>query len=185
MLKAGSTIENPVTGERLELRVSTSETNGEYLVADYWLAPGGGVAAPHIHPLQEESFEVISGTVLFKIDGEDHLSPPGTRHVVSAGTAHQMLNQSDEKIHIVSELRPALRSEELLQTVWGLAADGKTNDKGFPGLLQIAVTAQEFQPEIHFARPPLPIQRIVFGAIAPIGRALGYKGTHLPRSDHR
>jgi quercetin dioxygenase-like cupin family protein len=182
MFEAGTSLENPVTGERLVLKISGDETNGEYLQADYWLAPGGGVAAPHIHPLQEESFEVIWGSVVFLIDGEEHLSPPGTKHVVSAGTSHQMINRSDEEVHIFSELRPALRSEELLQTVWGLAADGKTNDKGFPGLLQIAVTAEEFRPEIHFAHPPLLVQRIVFGALAPLGRALGRKGAYVPLS---
>jgi quercetin dioxygenase-like cupin family protein len=180
VLSAGARLENPVTGESLVIRVGAEESGGEYLQADYWLKPGGGVAAAHIHPLQEETFEVVSGTPLFVIGRTRHPSQPGERHVVPAGMPHRILNASDHEIHLLTELRPALRSAQLLRTIWGLALDGKTDAKGFPSLLQIAVTAQEFRPEIHFAQAPLFVQRLVFGALAPLGRMLGYRGAYVP-----
>src|SRR3712207_7154017 len=50
-----------------------------------------------------------------------------------------------------------------------LAADGKCNKKGLPNPLQLAVIGREFDKEGYLARPPLPIQRTLFGALAPIG----------------
>ena len=37
------------------------------------------------------------------------------------------------------ELRPALDTETFFETFFGLGRDGKTNARGIPGLLQIAV----------------------------------------------
>ena len=37
MLNAGDVIENPVTGERVVVRVGTAESSGELLVADLYV----------------------------------------------------------------------------------------------------------------------------------------------------
>ena len=70
---------------------------------------------------------------------------------------------------------PALRTEEFFEVTWGLAAAGKTNDKGVPGILQSAVLLNEFRDEFRVVKPPAGVQRVVFGLLAPIGRALGRK----------
>ena len=61
---------------------------------------------------------------------------------------------------------------------FGLAQDGKTNSKGMPHLLQGALFAREFSDVIIFTKPPLGVQRLLFGVLAFIGRALGYKGSY-------
>src|SRR5436305_1284046 len=40
---------------------------------------------------------------------------------------------------------------------------------------QAAVIAQEFGDVVQFVRPPRFIQRALFGVLAPLGRALGYR----------
>ncbi len=40
----------------------------------------------------------------------------------------------------------------------GLAQDGKTNVKGMPNLLQLAVIATEFEVVIRFLQPPWLVQ---------------------------
>jgi hypothetical protein len=47
-----------------------------------------------------------------------------------------------------------------------------------PDLLQLASTAQEFSDVIVFRKPPPLVQRIVFGALAPIARRRGYRATY-------
>jgi hypothetical protein len=63
----------------------------------------------------------------------------------------------------------------LISTLFGLANDGLTNDRGVPHLLQLAVIGDEFGDVIEFARPPRIVQRVLFALLAPIGRALGYR----------
>ena len=63
MFHAGDQIENPVTGERLVFHETAAETNGERVVFETIVQPGGFVAAAHVHPFQTERFEVLAGTL--------------------------------------------------------------------------------------------------------------------------
>src|SRR5207253_7009236 len=63
MFHAGDQIENPVTGERLVFHETAAETNGERVVFETIVQPGGFVAAAHAHPFQTELFEVVAGTL--------------------------------------------------------------------------------------------------------------------------
>jgi hypothetical protein len=44
-----------------------------------------------------------------------------------------------------------------------------------PNPLQLAVVMSEYQNEVRGARPPFALQRVMFGLLAPVGRALGYR----------
>ena len=59
MIRSGDTIENPITGERLVFTETSAETDGEYVRFECFVEPSGFVAAAHIHPLQEELFEIV------------------------------------------------------------------------------------------------------------------------------
>ncbi|MDQ3987417.1 MAG: hypothetical protein M3280_13085 [Actinomycetota bacterium] len=59
MIRAGETIENPVTGERVTFLKTSAETDGEMVLTETTVAPGGFVAAEHIHPHQSERFEIL------------------------------------------------------------------------------------------------------------------------------
>ena len=175
--RPGDSIDNPITGERLVFRQTGSETAGALLEADYFLKPSGAVAVEHLHPRQEERFEVVSGSVVFRVDGQDRRCGPGEVAVVAPGVAHKITNPDGEEAHLRIELRPAMRSDLLLATLWGLARDARTNARGVPGLLQMATTVAEFRDEIYAARPPVVLQKIAAAALAPLGRLLGYSAT--------
>lgn len=61
---------------------------------------------------------------------------------------------------------------EFFATLFNLAKDGKTNSKGYPSPLLGAALMSEFKDSIRPA--PLPL-RLLFGALAPLAEALGYK----------
>ena len=48
------------------------------------------------------------------------------------------------------DIRPAKRFEAFMRNMIGLAQDGKTDPKGMPNLLQLAVIASEFNDVIQF-----------------------------------
>ena len=56
MFHAGDQIDNPITGERLVFHETSAETNGERVVFETIVQPGGFVAAAHVHPFQTERF---------------------------------------------------------------------------------------------------------------------------------
>jgi hypothetical protein len=62
------------------------------------------------------------------------------------------------------------------ETFFGLATDGKTNRKGLPNPVQLAVLMREYEDELHLASPPLIAQKAVFAPLAVVGRLFGYRG---------
>src|SRR3712207_3794733 len=132
MLKAGDALENPVTGERAVVRVGSAESNGELLVADLYVRPGGAVMGEHVHPRIEESFVVVRGLLGYRLDGREGVAGPGERLHVPRGAAHDWWNAGEEEAQVLVEISPAARFEEMILNAFGLARDGKTDDRGQP-----------------------------------------------------
>ena len=178
MSRAGEMFENPVTGERVVVRVGTEESGGELLVADLYVRPGGAVAGEHVHARIEEWFTVQEGRIGFRLDGRESIARPNVRLHLPAGVAHDWWNAGEEEARVVVEVRPGARFEEMIKNLYGLAQDGKTDEKGMPSLLQAALFAREFEDVLWFTKPPRPVQKVLFTALAPVARFLGYKGSY-------
>jgi hypothetical protein len=99
---------------------------------------------------------------------------------VPAGTPHKFWNAGEEEAHFVCEVRPALQFEALLETMFALAADGKTNRKGMPNPLRLAVIANAHFDTVRLPFPPAIVQRIGLALGAPVGRLLGYDAVYVP-----
>jgi mannose-6-phosphate isomerase-like protein (cupin superfamily) len=180
MIRAGDSIENPVTGERIVFRQTSHETGGEAVVIETYVQPNGFVAAAHVHASQEERFQILRGSVGFKVGGKKTIAGPGQRLTVPAGTPHTFWNAGDEVAHFVCEIRPALQFESLIETMFALAADGKTNRKGMPNPLRLAVIANAHFDTVQLPFPPAIVQRIGLALGAPVGRLFGYEPVYVP-----
>jgi quercetin dioxygenase-like cupin family protein len=180
--KAGDIIENPVTGERITFLKTTQETSGELLRFEYVLPPGFTIPE-HFHPHQEERHEVLSGTLRGRVGGQERDYAEGERVVGPAGVPHAWRNSSsEEELRIISELRPPLVFETLMETSFGLARDGKTTKQGIPkNPLQLAVLADETRGMFYSSRAPVAVQEAfltLFAVVASVGRLLGYKARY-------
>ena len=178
MSKAGDVYENPATGERAVIRIGTEESGGELLIVDLFIRPGGAVPGEHYHPTIAERFTVLRGQVNFRLAGREAVAAIGTTLCVPPGTPHDWWNAGSEEALVRVVVQPAARFEAAILTIFGLAQDGRVDAKGMPNLLQLAVFAQEFDDVIRFTRPPRWAQRILFGALAPLARLLGYRGLY-------
>jgi quercetin dioxygenase-like cupin family protein len=180
MIRTGDTIHNPVTGERITFRATSADTGGEAVVIECAVQPKGFVAAAHVHPAQSERFAVIEGTLGVKAGKEKHELRRGEVAVVEAGTPHKFWNAGEDELRFVCEVRPALQFESLLETMFSLAEDGKTNRKGMPNPLRLAVIARAHFDTVRLPQPPAWMQRAGLALGAPLGRGLGYRATYAP-----
>lgn len=184
MLEPGEVIENTQSGELATVRTGKGETGGQLVEADFLLRAGGAVAAAHVHPFQTETFEVLEGEVSIRIGDEEILAVPGTRYIAPPGVPHRMMNHGDTDARLISSAYPAMRMDDLLETFWGLATDGKTNRWGQPSPLRAAAIAAEFRDEFRLTWPQWA-QDLVFRPLLPLARAIGMPGTYVPRSRRR
>ena len=149
MISTGDTIENPVTGERITFLATSADTDGEAVVIETVVRPHGFVAAPHVHPFQSERFAVMAGTLSLEIGRKEVNLLTGDVSLVPAEMPHRFWNAGESELRFVCEIRPALQFESLLETMFSLAADGKTGRKGMPNPLRLAVIAREHLSLIH------------------------------------
>jgi mannose-6-phosphate isomerase-like protein (cupin superfamily) len=172
---AGDVLENRVTGERVIVLVGTADSDDGRVACLMGVRPGGAVVGEHFHRSITERFRVLAGTLGVRIDGVERTLGPGEELTVWPGIVHDWWNAGDDEAQVIVEVNPGRRFELMITTLFGLANDGLTNDKGMPHLLQLAVIAQEFRDVVEFVRPPRIVQRLLFGLLAPIGQALGYR----------
>jgi quercetin dioxygenase-like cupin family protein len=180
MITTGQSLRNPVTGETLVFHKTSADTNGEAVVVETFVEPNGAVAAAHVHPAQEELFEVLGGAIEFQLGQRTLVAGAGDRILVAPGTPHRFRNVGEETAHFVCEVRPALQFEQLIETMFGLAADGKVNRKGMPNPLRLAVIARHHFGDVRLPFPPAWLQRLGLAFGAPLGRLLGYRATYAP-----
>ena len=185
MIRTGDTIENLVTGERVTFLATSADTDGDAVVIETIVQPGGFVAAAHVHPAQSERFAVAAGQLGLKVGRKKMTLGPGKAAVVEAGTAHRFWNAGADPVRFVCEVRPALQFESLLETMFALAADGKTGRKGMPNLLRLAVIAKAHFDTVRLPFPPAWVQRTALAIGAPVGRVFGYRPTYLSEAEPR
>jgi quercetin dioxygenase-like cupin family protein len=172
----GDVVVNRLTGERAVVLVGTGDERGDRLAAHVFLQPTGRVVAPHYHPSLVERFRVLKGRLGVLLDAHEQRLDPGADVTIPPRTVHDFWNVADGVTEVLVEVRPGRRFELMIGTLFGLANDGKTNEKGLPGPLQLAAIAHEFRDIVRFTKPPEAIQRVVFAPLVWIARARGYRG---------
>jgi mannose-6-phosphate isomerase-like protein (cupin superfamily) len=178
MIRSGDTIHNPVTGERITFHQTSADTNGEAVVIECTVQPDGFVAAAHLHPSQTERFNVIDGRLGMKVGRKKLLLERGDVAEVEPGTPHKFWNMGEDEVRFVCEVRPALQFESLLETMFSLAAEGKTNRKGMPNPLRLAVIAKRHFDTVQLPFPPAWMQAAGLAIGAPLGKLVGYGETY-------
>jgi mannose-6-phosphate isomerase-like protein (cupin superfamily) len=174
----GHTFHNPITRERsIVLEAPADNVEGQ-LVSELHLDPGAAVLGEHLHPTIEERFEVLEGRLAYKLGGETGEAGAGEAIEVPPGVWHDWWQVGAVRTVCRVTITPGRRFEEMIRTAWGLACDGQTNSKGMPSLLQTVALATEFSDVLVFKRPPRPVQRVLFGVLAPLARRRGYRGTY-------
>src|SRR5689334_9713509 len=106
-------------------------TGGELLEYEVVGRPRGFPAQAHVHPLQSEHHETLSGSLLVKLDGVSRVLGPGESIEIPPGAPHRHYAAGDGDGRVRVTLRPALRTEELLERLAELDAAGEVTKRGY------------------------------------------------------
>jgi uncharacterized protein YndB with AHSA1/START domain len=181
--RAGDVLDDPTTGSRLVFLRTAAETGGELLEYELTFVPGGFSARDHLHPLQSEQHDVLDGCLGLIVAGREKRLQAGDSETVPVNTQHRIFTAQDGPLRARFTLRPALDSEVLLETLFGLARDGKVGKRGEPSPLQLAVIFSEFANLGRPPRPPAAVQRALLAPLAVLGRARGYQARYRAYSE--
>ena len=186
MIKAGFTIESPLTKSRTVVIESDAETKGMGWVLEIHTLPQAGIDVPeHLHTTWTETFEILAGSAHYKLDGmrktiqagEKFVVPPGHLHVHpwNAGESEMVYRQTNRFDRV---------SPDAVQEVLGvfatradLAREGKVDAQGRPkNIFQLAVTIRMLNRHGGYdARSSMAVQNFIGGTLGRLGGLLGYK----------
>jgi quercetin dioxygenase-like cupin family protein len=178
MTHAGDRFENPATRETGRIITGAGDTDGRYMQSETRVRPGGAVSVVHRHRECTERFEVLEGELTLQLDGQTRSLLAGEQITIAPGVAHHYANTSDEDVVFRFDVWPAARFEAMVVTLFALGTEGKTDAKGAPSPLQMAVILDEYGDVLELVGPPRLLQRVAIGVLARIGRARGLRSSY-------
>jgi mannose-6-phosphate isomerase-like protein (cupin superfamily) len=102
-------------GERIAVRLSSTDTNGAYAIVESFAAPGCSPPM-HLHCNEEEHFVVLTGTYRILVEDRVFDAPAGTSVTVPRGARHTWRNMSNETSSLLVILTPG-GFEKCIQTI--------------------------------------------------------------------
>lgn len=187
-MRPGTVLKNSLTGQFMTLVVGPHETDGRSFTADWTIAPrrGRDGVPAHVHPHARETFQVSAGRARYRLGDGEHELGPGGAVVMPAGVPHiHPWSVSDEPLRyrqIAESEVPAQRELEAalegLRTIFALAREGKTDAKGVPNALQLAVIGHAMMPGTYLAGAPIAAQRLALPLVAAFARICGFRTSY-------
>ncbi len=137
---------------------------------------GAGYDGPpaHYHDRSVELFEVESGSLTMRLDGEERTASAGESVTVDTGVVHAFSNRTDERALVTTEIRAPGRLRQVLPTLGGLAHD---RSRSADDPLQQACIAEALDGNTTFVRGE-GLAGAVASALVPVARVAGYRAAY-------
>jgi len=161
-------LEIPGLGIRIVFRKRAAETDGELLEYEVIGRPKGLPAQAHLHPWQTERHEVLGGSLLVKMNGANRVLGVGEDVEIPAGAGHRHYAAGEGDAHVLVQLRPALRTEQMLERLAELDATGKIARGGYPKPAAAARMILDFPDEGRASAPLIAMHRGLARAIVTV-----------------
>jgi mannose-6-phosphate isomerase-like protein (cupin superfamily) len=161
-------------GLKFIIMKSAADTAGEYVEIEGTMLAHSDGPPIHIHPHQEETYQVVSGTADIFLNGRWHQVHAGESLTVPRGAPHTIKNEHDEDVRAMNWHRPAMRFEDFSRTFHRLATSGRIKSlppKDLSSLIYAAMLFIEYEDTQIVVKPPPFILRL----LAFVGRRLGYR----------
>src|SRR3990170_5379158 len=97
-----------IGGLELEFLHSKEETAGSLDLFKMTVQPNARVPAPHHHESWDEAVYGLSGSLTFRIDGQEVAIGPGQSTFIKRGAVHSFKNDTPEAASCLSVLTPGL-----------------------------------------------------------------------------
>jgi mannose-6-phosphate isomerase-like protein (cupin superfamily) len=141
MAEQGQTIQG-IGGFRLRILTLSDEL----LEMEAHYAGDGNFPPVHLHPQQEEHFEVVSGRMLTLIDGDERTYDAGNAFDVPAGTPHTM--KADGPTVMNWKVTPSMRTAEFFERAYAAGGQNAMSAE------EAAAFLEEFKNEFRAVGPP-------------------------------
>lgn len=169
---SGDIIVNAFAGEKIIFLKTGIETDGAYSLREFHLQPGGAVPRAHIHDY-DETFKVMQGKLTLIWNGKTRVLHPVDSLTISAGDAHQPVNNDTTELVTINRVTPAARHDLMLAQTHGFLTERAVPRSKREFFLQAMLFVDYYGT--YAAEFPVRVQKILSFLMAPTARLAGYK----------
>jgi len=176
MAKTGDTWDFSPGSMEITITKSAADNTDDVSIMEIVQGPNEPVPPLHVHPTQEERYEVLSGTMIVTEDGVEHTLRPGESRTIPPGVPHTYRVGGDDKLRFITRHSPGSHFETYMEEIWRMATVGGVRGPDSPSaMLRFATVVDAFPDVLIVASRG---QRIAMKAFALIGRMLGYPSSY-------
>jgi quercetin dioxygenase-like cupin family protein len=155
------------TGETITFVKTGKDTEGAFAEVICTIPAGQEGPPPHLHPLQDEIFEVIEGKLELSARGKKIVLEEGESFNVSANTAHTFSNPLDSETKFRATYKPALNIDYILvQGFDSLNSQPNPNKPSLQMIVDFDYMLKQIHGQYKFGGAP----GIIFTFLAAIAR---------------
>ena len=166
-------IENRLSKERITFLRTGARTSGDSFAFEVRVPTDMVSPPPHLRGAEEEHLAVLEGEMTLQANGRRYVLPPGGSHVLKQGVAHTWWNSGSGPLRTRAEFRPAGNMQSFFETYCGLAAEGSSDKRGQPPLLQVAASLRLWG--MYLVGAPILAQRLLMAVLRPFAWLRGYR----------
>src|SRR5947209_14053647 len=105
-------------GDSMEILENAAMTGGAQTRVRLVFKPGGSRVPAHRHLLQDEDYEVLSGTVTYMLDGKIYQAPARTKFTLPKGVIHEHYTLGPEDAVSIQTITPALDFDLIVENLF-------------------------------------------------------------------
>jgi quercetin dioxygenase-like cupin family protein len=154
--------------------VTIRQRTPDVLEVEAVYAPHGQRPPKHLHPFQDEHFEVLEGEVMVKTPRFERKLTAGEAIDIPRRTSHQMWNAATTQARVRWETRPPGRTQEWFEAIDALHRSGRVGSNGMPGPLAFGTMLTRYRDVFRLAGVPDQLTRPVLAVLGVVGRRRGY-----------
>ena len=189
MIRAGFTFEDPITRTRTIVLPTEAEATGTGWLLEFHVPPHTGPIVPeHVHLTWTETFEIISGSAAYTLNGVQGSATAGDTIVVPPRHFHIHPWNTGEPELVVRQhntfAQPSPRALHdvmgVFATLAGLTREGKVNKQGLPKnpLQFFAMLKTLNKYDGYDAKLPIRVQKLLSSTLGSLAEVLGYRATY-------
>ena len=189
MIRAGFQTTEPRSGIRTVLVKDAEDTGGRGWVLEVHCPEGAAASSlPHLHLTWVETFEILEGTSVYVLGGEERTLRKGETAVLPAGVPHLHPRNTGtgEMVYRQTSDFGAVDPDAVTDfmgafaTLNGLDREGRVNNRGLPkNPFQLVATGRLYTKHgAYDAATPVAFQKIATAVFGRLAGALGYRGVY-------
>jgi uncharacterized protein YndB with AHSA1/START domain/mannose-6-phosphate isomerase-like protein (cupin superfamily) len=175
MAKSSEPLAIPELGIEVRVVESGADTGGERCAFEITGRPRGFLTQEHVHAVQTERLEPLSGAMKVVMEGYSYVLNPGDVLDVPPGTPHTQEPMGAGAGTIRITHTPAGPSEAFLEKLAALSREGRLLKAGYPRPTAAAELIRDHGDAGLAAKPPVAVQKAIANGIlaaASAGRAV-------------